>query len=441
MAKSKPSETIRVETIARSPILYTLEVEIDAARVRKAFDRAYRDLGKEVRLKGFRPGKAPRSVLERLYGASVAEQLENTLVGETLADAVELSGIEPVSEPAIEASKPVPDAPFRYTANVEVRPPIELPDLDGLAAIRPQVDVLESEVDERLEMLRSTNAPLIEEPDGTAIALAHILTIDFVGTIEGEPFEGGSGKGVQLEVGDGGFIPGFEDQLIGAHSGDDVDVRVTFPDDFANSEIAGKQAAFAVHIVDVRRRHLPEIDDEFAKDLGEFDSLEALRERIRADLESARERESKDTFRTSLMDALLERMEFEVPPGMIERQLHNQLASAGRRLEGRVDEAAIRAQLDRWQEEWRPNAERDVREMLVLQAIAADREIEVEDDEVHARISEMLGEQQGEASDLQRMKQDEQLVTALRLQLRDDKVLEFLAERAKIRKSSENSET
>jgi trigger factor len=289
-------------------------------------------------------------------------------------------------------------------------------------------------------MLRSTNAPLIEEPDGTEIARAHTLTIDFVGTIDGEPFEGGSGKGVQLEVGDGGFIPGFEDQLIGAHAGDDVDVRVTFPEDYANEGLAGKPAAFAVHIVDVRSRHLPDLDDEFAKDLGEFDSLEALRARIRSDLEAARERESKDTFRTSLMGALLERMDFEAPPGMIERQLHSQLTSAGRRLEGRLDEATIRAQMDRWHEEWRPAAERDVRETLALQAIATDQGIEVADEEVHARISEMLGEQQGEASDLQRLKQDEQLVGALRLQVRDDKVLEFLGERAKITKSLEDSD-
>jgi len=150
MTKTQQKDApIRIETIESTPILHTIEVEVDASRVRKAFDRAYRDLAKRVRIKGFRPGKAPRSVLEKLHGASVAEQLEHTLVAETLADAIELSGVQPVSEPAISAGKPAPDASFKYTACLEVSPEIELPDLSGLPSIRPEVSVEDAEVDER----------------------------------------------------------------------------------------------------------------------------------------------------------------------------------------------------------------------------------------------------------------------------------------------------
>ncbi len=424
--------SIRVETIESTPILHTIEIEVDAARVRKVFDRAFRDLAKRVRVKGFRPGKAPRSVLENLYGASVAEQLEQTLVSETLAAAVELSGIQPVSEPAISAGKPVPDASFKYTACLEVSPEIELPDLSGLPAIRPEVLVEDAEIDERLEELRIAHAPIVEEDEGTAIARGHIATIDFVGRIDGERFEGGSGQGVQIEIGAGRFIPGFEDQLTGAQAGDDREVRVTFPESYGNAEIAGKEAVFAAHVVDVRKRKIPELDDEFAKDVGDFDSLEALRARIRADLESGQERESKETFRTTMMDALLERMDFAVPPGMVDRQLQNQLASAQRRLEGQLDHDAVHAQLDRWREEWRPRAELDVREMLALQAIAKAQGIEVADDEVAARIDELVGEPEQQAARLRELREDEQLRGALRLQLRDEKVLDFLASTAKI---------
>ena len=424
--------SIRVETIERTPILHTIEIEVDASRVRKAFDRAYRDLAKQVRVKGFRPGKAPRSVLEKLHGASIAEQLEHTLVSETLADAVGLSGIQPVSEPAISAGKPVPDANFKYTACLEVSPEIELPDLSGLPAIRPEVSVADAEVDERLEALRTAHAPLVEEAEGTAIARGHVATIDFVGRIDAEIFEGGTGRGVQLEIGEGRFIPGFEDQLTGAQAGDDREVRVTFPEPYGNAEIAGKEAVFDVHVVDVRKRQIPELDDEFAKDVGDFDSLDALRAKIRADLESGQERESKETFRTTLMDALLERMDFAAPPGMIDRQLQGQLASAHRRLEGQLDHDAIHAQLDRWREEWRPRAERDVREMLVLQSIAQRHGIEVADDEVAARIDELVGEPEQRTARARELREDEQLREALRLQLRDEKVLDFLASTAKI---------
>jgi trigger factor len=436
-AKSK-DESIRVETIESTPILHTIEIEVDASRVSKAFDRAYRDLAKQARIKGFRPGKAPRSVLEKHYGASVAEQLEHTLVADTLSDAIDLAGIQPVSEPAISAGKPVPDANFKYTASLEVSPEIELPDLGGLPAIRPEVLVDDAEIDERLEELRVANAPLVEEGEGTPLARGHISTIDFVGRIDGELFEGGSGQGVQLEIGAGRFIPGFEDQLTGAQAGEDRDVRVTFPEAYGNPEAAGKEAVFAVHVVDVRKKQIPELDDEFAKDVGDFDSLDALRARIREDLESGQERESKETFRTTLMGALLERMDFAAPPGMIDRQLQGQLASAARRLEGQLDQDAIHAQMDRWREEWRPNAERDVREMLALQAIAKAQGIEVEDDEVLARIDELVGEQEHQAARLPDLHKDEQLREGLRHQLRDEKVLDFLASTAKI---EENTDT
>jgi len=403
--KTKKS-AVRIETIERTSILHTIEIEVDASRVRKAFDRAYRDLAKQVRVKGFRPGKAPRSVLEKLYGASVAEQLEHTLVSETLSDAIELAE--------------------------EVSPEIELPDLTGLPAIRPEVSVEDTEVEERLEELRNANAPLVEEAEGTALARGHTAKIDFVGRIDGEIFEGGTGQGVPLEIGGGRFIPGFEDQLTGAQAGDDRDVTVTFPEVYGNPEVAGKEAVFAVHIVDVRKPQIPELDDEFAKDLGEFDSLDALRARIRTDLEAGQERESKETFRTTLMDALLERMEFGVPPGMIDRQLQNQLASAHKRMEGQLDHDAIHAQLDRWREEWRPRAERDVREMLALQAIAKAQEIEVADDEVAAKIDEMMGDAHEQGARMREMHEDEQLREALRHQLQDEKVLDFLASAAKI---------
>ena len=309
--------SIRVETIESTPILHTIEIEVDASRVHKAFDRAYRDLAKQVRVKGFRPGKAPRSVLEKLYGASVAEQLEHTLVSDTLAEAVGLSGIQPISEPAISAGKPVPDANFKYTACLEVSPEIELPDLGGLPAIRPEVSVADTEVDKRLEELRTANAPLVEEAEGTAIARGHFATIDFVGRVGGDLFEGGSGQGVQLEIGAGRFIPGFEDQLTGAQAGDDRDVQVTFPEGYGNAELAGKEAVFAVDVKELRTVELAVADDEFAKNHG-FADLEDMRAKGRQQIErdfEAAQRVVGELRKRIEDDAEAEKRSARVPPG------------------------------------------------------------------------------------------------------------------------------
>ncbi len=430
--KAKRKSAVSVETLEQGPISHTIEVEIDAARVRKLFDRAFRELARETNVKGFRPGKAPRSVLERMYGASIAEQLEQRLVSETIVEALELAEIDPVAEPTIEAGKPMLGANFKYTARVEIRPTIALPDLSGLPGVRPEVHIEDSEVEERLETLRQSSAPLVEAPEGTAIADGHTATIDFVGRIDGELFEGGSSQGVSIEIGKDRFIPGFEQQLIGARAGDDRELNVRFPGDYGNPDVAGKDAVFAAHIVDIRSRQVADLDDDFAKDMGEFESLDALRARIRSDLERGAERESKQTFRKTLLDGLLERTEFEVPLGMVERQLEGQLSEAHRRLEGQLDHDAIHAQLDRWREDWRPQAEREVRELIVLDAVADAQSIQVEPDEVAARLDELIGEGDRSEGRLERLRSDERLMASIQAQIREDKVLDFLGSKAEI---------
>jgi trigger factor len=425
-------QSVRVTATEETPVAWSLAVEVDAKRVGKAFDRAYRDLSKQVRVKGFRPGKAPRSVLEKLYAPALAEQLEQTLVGETLAEAIEQSGVEPAAEPAIEAETPSLGADFKYTIRVEVKPEVVLPDTKGLPAIRPAVDVSEEEVDERLEALRTHNAPCVEEPEDTAIEHGHVLAVDFVGRIDGEAFEGGSGQDVELEVGSGRFIPGFEEQLIGARAGDDVEVRVTFPEGYANRELSGQDAVFACHVAAVKKRQIPELDDEFAKDVGEFETLGELRQRIRDDLTEAGERESKQILRRSLMDALVERSEFEVPPGMVEHQLERQIHTAKQRMQGQVPDEAIEPQLAQWREQWREPAEREVREMLILEAVAKANDIEVDDSEVDAKLQELAGQQGIDPEVLLKAYGGDGFKRGLRAQLVDEKVLAFLVAEAKV---------
>jgi trigger factor len=436
-AHASDADAIQVRSEEESPILHRLEVEVGAARVRSAFDRAYRDLARRVPVRGFRPGKVPRPVLERLYGPSVTEQLEQTLVAETLGDAIEKAGLEPVSEPAIEAGQIEAGAAFHYTARVEVKPAISLPDLAGLPARRPRVEVAEEEVERELEALRLRRAPLIEEPEGTVLARGHVAVLDFVGRVDGRPFEGGSGQGVEVELGSGQLLAGFEEQLEGARAGDDREVRVRFPEDYGNPELAGREAVFAVHVAAVKRRELPALDDEFAVDLGEFENLGQVRQRIRDDLRSARERGARAVLHRTLLEALIERTRFDVPPGLVERRLEQELHSAHERLEGQVSHDALHEQLERWREEWRERAERQVRESLLLEAVARAHQLAVAPEELEARVAEMAKRQGVTPARLRKALGGEAFERVLEAQMIDDKALEFLAAQAKVEETSD----
>jgi trigger factor len=429
---------IRVQSTRESPVLHALEVEVDAARVERAFARAYKELAKRVQVRGFRPGKAPRSVLERLYGASVAEQIEHALVAETLPGALQQAGLEPVTEPAIDASPPRADAAFRYTARVEVKPELSLCDTRGLPATRPRVQVSDQDVEREFEALRVRSAPVIEEPEGTTVAAGHVLAIDFVGRVDGKPFQGGSGRGVEFEMGSGRFLPEFERQLLGAAVGEDREIQVQFPEDYGSRELAGKQGLFSVHVVAIKRRQLPELDDEFAKDQGDFESLDELRERIRTDLTTARMSWANAEVRRTLMDSLIERTPFELPPGLVARQLDRQLSAARRRLEGSLPEQALEAQMERWKEEWRGRAEREVREMLLLEAVAKAEGITAEDEEVEARIEGMAHAQGITPAALRQALGEGDLRGALRAQIVDEKALDLLSREAKVEETTDS---
>jgi len=400
--------------------------------VGKAFDSAYGELRKSAQIKGFRRGKVPRSVLERLYGASIPDQIERVLVSETLAAAIETAEVKPLSEPDIDAQRPEPGSSFHYTAHVEVKPEIDLPDLGQVEGRRPLVFVGDDEVEAQLERLRENATQLEEEPEATEAAEGHSLTLNFVGRIDGEAFEGGSGDGVELELGSGSMIPGFEDQLVGVKAGESRQLEVTFPEDYGREALNGKQAVFDCDVVAVRRKELPELDDEFAKDLGDCDSLEELRAKIRADLEKTRDTSSERALDRSLMDSLLALCEFEVPPGVVQGQLQSQMQSMHQQFHGRVPDEVLHEQLRRMQEEGHPMAEQRVREMLLIDAIATDQDMEVAPEEIEARLAEMGEAQSMPADQMRAMGEQQGWLPAIEQELRERKVYAYLAEQGKV---------
>jgi len=423
---------LRATAEEASPVLRVVSVEVPAERVRRAFDEAYRDLARRAQVKGFRPGKVPRSVLERLYGAMLREDLERSLVAETLPEALAQVEAAPVAEPAVESTAPAPDAPFRYTARVEVKPRIELPDLAGLSGKRPTVQVDEADVERELEALRARRAPLVDLPPETPIADGHFVTLDYVGRVDGKPFPGGSGRGATLRVGDGLLAPGFDEALHGLRAGEDREVRVALPADSGWGEAAGKEATFAVHIAAVKHRPLPELDDAFARELGGFDGLEALREEIRSQLRAAREREARARLRQTLMDDALRRVDFPVPPGLAERRLEARLQLAHRELEGALPHDALHARLDAWREEWRPAVERELREELLLEAVGEARGLAPDEEAVTARIDELAREQGVDARRLRKTYEERGMRGALAAQILRERALDGLAAQARI---------
>ena len=439
MAETEPAAAlaVRATTAEAGPVARLLSVEVSAERVGRAFDRAYRDLARRAQVKGFRPGKVPRSVLERLYGPAVAEDVERSLVSETLPEALEQVGVVPVAEPSIDARPPAAGAGFRYEARVEVKPAIELPELSGLKGKRPAVAVGEAEIDRELEALRVRRAPLVDEPAGTPIADGHFVTADYVGRVEGRPFRGGSAQGASFQIGSGIFPAGFEEALHGARAGEDRDVRVAIPADEGWGEAAGREASFAVHLVAVKRRALPELDDAFARDVGGFESLAELRERIRSDLRGMKERESRARLRASLMDGLLARVEFPLPPGLVQRRLQARLEMAHRELEGALPHDELHARLDVWREEWRPAAERDLREELLLEALGEARGLEADEDAVSARIDELAREQGVDARRLRRTYEERGMRPALAAALLREKALDLVIAQAEIEEIAE----
>ena len=390
MAESQSERNgIEIETQEISPVVHELTVEVESKRVDAAVGRVVQELRKTARVKGFRPGKVPANVVKQMYGESLGEEIERQLVRETLADAVELAELQPVVEPQIEAEPPVEGKAFRYKARIEVKPVIELPAIEAISGSRPKVEVGEDELISELETLRERNIVWVEEAEEVLAENGHQVTIDFVGTLDGVAFEGGSAEGVDLELGSGRMIPGFEEQLVGAKSGEQRDLQVPFPADYGNAELAGKDAVFAATVTAIKRKELPELDDDFAKDLGDFETIEDVKDKIREGLDAQRRQASDRALHQSLLDDLVTRTSFEVPPSLVERQLESQLQQFEQQMKGRVPDTDLRARIAQMREEGWDDARRRVQEALLLEAVAESASLEATEEEIDARLDEM----------------------------------------------------
>ncbi len=412
--------TVTVEDL--TPVRKRLTIEVPAGEVQAELDRALQQVSQRARLRGFRPGKAPRSVVERMFGAEIRREVLGRLIESSFHAAIERHGLAVVGTPEVDADTLTPGEALRYSATVDVRPIIAVGDLGGLRVETPSTAVGEEEVDRALEMLREAVAQLRPVEDRAVIEAGDVVRIDLTSRLDGgEPVPR---EGVLVEAGAGSFPLALERQLVGQHHGARLTLQVPYPPDHANRALAGKTAELEVAVHEIRVKELPPLDDDFARDHGRCESLAALRERVRVDLERDARSRAQDTVREQLVDQLLARHAFEVPSTLVDRRTEALVAT----LEGRFAEGVDREQaLMRLREQLRPRAERQVRAELVLDAVAARERIEVTDDEVRAEI-DGIAQREGQVRERVRaLYERPEARDALRAKLVRDRALEWLA--------------
>lgn len=372
-----------------------LTVEVDAERFESALDQAFKKVVKQVSVPGFRKGKVPRKIFERRFGVEALYQdALDIILPEAYSEAVKETGIEPVDRPEVDIEQIEKGKPLIFKATVTVKPEVKLGQYKGLEVEEQDVTVTDEDVEAEINRMRENQAELVVVEDGEA-QKGDTVVIDFEGTIDGEPFEGGKSENFSLELGSGTFIPGFEEQLIGEKPGAEKEVNVTFPEDYHAEQLAGKDAVFKVKIHDVKRKELPELDDEFAKDVDdEVETLDELKAKIRTRLEENKKRQAEQIKQEIVVEKATENAEMDLPEVMIENEIDRMIQEFDQRLQMQgmnlsmyyqfsgQDEQALREQM-------KEDAEKRVRSSLTIEAISKAENIEATDEEVEEEFKRM----------------------------------------------------
>ena len=374
--------------------LGVLEVEVGADRVAAALDKAFNKVVKKANVPGFRKGKVPRPIFESRFGVeSLYQDAIDILLPEAYGEAVEQTDIFPVDRPEVDIEQFAKGQPFIFKAKITVKPEVKLGEYKGLEVPVQKAEVTDEELDAELTRLQERHAELAVIEEEAAVN-GDITVIDFDGSVDGVPFEGGKAERHSLELGSNSFIPGFEEQVVGMSTGDFKDVEVTFPEEYHAAELAGKVAVFKVKLHEIKRKQLPALDDEFAKDVSEFDTLEEYKADLKAQLESRKQEELKGVRETAVVDKAAANAEVEIPDAMIASEVENMVRDFDTRLRQQgmnMDmflsfSGQTREDL---QEQMKGDAEKRVRNNLVLEVIAKEEKIEVSEEEVTQELATM----------------------------------------------------
>jgi len=423
-----------------------LEVEVEAEAFEREVHKAYKKLVGKYNIPGFRRGKAPKAILENYIGkGSLYEEALDAVLPQAYLEAVEEVKIEPVDQPDVDIKQMDEKKPLIFTAKVQVKPEVELGEYHGLEVEKVIAEVKEQDVEAYLDSMRQRYARLRTVEDEGAKE-GDTVTIDFEGFLDGVPFEGGRGEKFPLELGSGSFIPGFEEQLVGVMQGEDREIKVTFPEDYQEESLQGKEATFRVKVHEVKRKELSPLDDEFAKDVSEFETLEELKAEIRNNLKQELEESTLNGLKDQLIKKAAEASTVEIPEVLVERQIDRMIDDLKNRLEGQgipleqyweltnTSKAEMR-------ESFKDDARRQVKAQLVLEAIAKKEGISATEEEIDQELERMAQAYQQDKELLKNLLQVQGNLEALKESITLDKTVQFLLDQAQVKEAVPGQET
>lgn len=411
-------------------------IEISPEEFEKGIQKVYLETRSRFSIPGFRKGKVPRQIIEMNYGKEVFyEDALNELLPEHYEKAIEELELEPVDRPHIDVDEIKKDQPVLVKIHVDVKPEVELGDYSTIEIEKVEYEVTDEMVDNEVTTAQNQNSRMVDVSD-RAVKEGDILTIDYAGFNDGEQFPGGTAQDQQLEIGSNAFIPGFEEQLIGKNKDEEVEVNVTFPEEYQEESLQGKDVTFNVTIKEIKEKELPELDDEFAKDVSEFDTLEEYKNSIKERLEDELAKQEEVETENKVVEKAVELSEVDVPQGMIEAQVENELNDFGYRLQmqGLNLEQYLEltgSDAEGMKDQFRPMAEKRVSSDLVLEAIAEKEKIEVSDEDIDEELNLLADQYNQEDKDkfIEDMKKGD--LDFLKAGIKNKKVIEILKENIK----------
>ena len=431
-----------------------LVIERSAEELDKAIVKAYQKIKNQVSLPGFRKGKVPQFMIEKQYGVEVFyEDAANFLINDSYKEEIEGCELEIVSQPDIDVTQIEKGKPFIYEALVAIKPEVKLGEYKGLEYYKTDINVSDEEVDAELNRTREMNSRRVPVEDRPA-QNGDIVNIDFEGFVDGEAFEGGKAEGHSLTLGSGTFIPGFEEQIEGKNVGDEFDVNVTFPEDYQAENLKGKAAVFKCKLNDIKVKELPELDDEFASEVSEFDTLEEYKADIRKNMEEARKEEAKHAAENQLVEKAVENAEMVIPGPMVDMEASQVAQNFQMRMESQGINMEQYFQFtgmtpEKFMEDAKVSAEKNIKSRLVLEAVAVAENLEVSEEDLDKEIHKMAESYQMEYDSLNKMisdaeresmKKDVLISKAADFLFENGKAVDRPAEEAKEEKAAEAAE-
>ena len=409
-----------------------MEITIEAEKFENAIKKVYFKNAKYFNIPGFRKGKAPQNIVEKYYGKEIFyEDAFNEIASEEYEKAVEENKLEVVARPQIDIVTMEKGQDLVFTATVATKPEVELGKYKGIEIEKIEYNVEDSDIENNLKQMQEKNSRVISVE--TPVEKGNIAVIDFEGFVDGKAFEGGKGENYSLEIGSGSFIPGFEDQVVGMKIDEEKDINVKFPDEYFSKDLAGKDATFKVKVHEIKKKELPELDDEFAKDVSEFDTLKELKDSIKERLEKDNEQKAKYEKEDAIMKVITEGMKVDIPTGMIEAEVDNMVKDMEQRMsyQGLKLEQYLKM-LNKTEAEFKkdyePQATQAIKSRLALEAIIKAEKIEVTEKEIKEKLEEMAKNYGKTAEELEK---NDNIKEYIKQGIENEKAIEFLVQNAK----------